>query len=87
MRIAHRGTQALDKMPGKQTYHEPGDPKIIAKAPSRGSEAPTEAITSKIVEVNRCSTRRRSKRSRKDALSNFNRSTRCSSQFLMQQSV
>jgi NADH-quinone oxidoreductase subunit D len=31
--------QALDKIPGgAETYHEPGDPKIIAKAPSRAPE-------------------------------------------------
>jgi NADH-quinone oxidoreductase subunit D len=31
--------QALDKMPGgAETYHEPGDPKILAKAPSRAPE-------------------------------------------------
>ena len=31
--------QALDKMPGgSETYHEPGDPKILAKAPSRAPE-------------------------------------------------
>ena len=31
--------QALDKMPGgSDTYHEPGDPKLLAKAPSRAPE-------------------------------------------------
>ena len=51
--------QALDKMPGgSETYHEPGDPKILAKAPSRAPEGTYEAITSKIVEAIRCSTSR-----------------------------
>jgi NADH-quinone oxidoreductase subunit D len=36
--------QALDKMPGgANTYHEPGDPMILAKAPTRAPEGTTGA--------------------------------------------
>ena len=51
--------QALDKMPGgSDTYHEPGDPKLMAKAPSRAPEGTVAIITLRTVEENQCSTLR-----------------------------